>query len=214
MALSVMDRRPGNMHKRIFQAMFRDSDTESSESRRRGGPTPLPAALRETPSRSSLPLPPAPARLTAGPALGWEGPLPADRVNHASIMRTHLVTARVTREELRLRAEQAITEILAGGPIIFKIGITSHPRGRWPQYAQEGYAAMHLLYASADARLIEALETDLIAALRRRQGCRNTKPGGEGAMCRFSPPYFLYVAAQPCGSLCLVGRKRPRISQT
>ena len=213
MALSGMNRRPGNMHKRIFQAMFRDPDTESSESQRRGGPTPPPAALRVKPSRS-LPLPPAPARLTARPALGWDGPLPSERVNHASIMKTHLVTARLTRNELRLRAERAITEILAGAPTIFKIGITSHPRARWQQYAEEGYAAMHLLYASADARLIEALETDLIAALRRRQGCRNTNPGGEGAMYRFSPPYFLYVAAQPCGSLGLVGRKRPRISQT
>jgi len=110
------------------------------------------------------------------------------------------------------RVKAAVEELIdAAAPAVFKIGITCTPFMRFRSYAREGYAQMHLLYASEEPGAVQMLEAALIDNFQQRVGCRNVARGGEGPVGR--APYFAYLVLAPCGDGIGILRKRMRVER-
>ncbi len=118
----------------------------------------------------------------------------------------------VSRGQVRLPVEEkfnaavtAISGLLdnAGGPVVFKIGISSGIKyrflNRYYGYVHFGYKTIHSL-ALASCRDACQLEVNLISRFKDRQGCANDwrrSPGGDGVNKASSVLYFVYVALKP-----------------
>ena len=84
-------------------------------------------------------------------------------------------------------------------PAVYKVGITANPAKRWTNgvygYSMdkhERWEGMRILYVSSSSFSTALLETFLISCYKGAPGCRNEKPGGEGASNQ-AGPHFLYV---------------------
>lgn len=77
---------------------------------------------------------------------------------------------------------------------IFKVGVTSNPVSRYIGYKKVGFQAMWVINSSTSVELTHMLEAALIALFGRHIGCRNrTHSGGEGALGRNQPPFYVYI---------------------
>ena len=87
----------------------------------------------------------------------------------------------------------ALTQVLKGAVIAYKLGFTHDPPMRMQGYFKDGYQHMHLLYISVQSTICKCLEAHLIRLYRGQRGCQNQSLGGEGPD-HFSGPYFVYMA--------------------
>ena len=86
-------------------------------------------------------------------------------------------------------------------PVGVMVGICHNPLNRFTQYYKEGYSQSHLLDTSTDATRVEYGEAILIDYLKEVRETvshksivlQNIKPGGEGKIRKFSPPYYVYL---------------------
>ena len=104
-----------------------------------------------------------------------------------------------------LRSKYVITEVLAKGPAVFKIGLTGNPMFRFYKkpskaspspgylYEKDKYEQMFVLFAGATFDEAALMEAALIADFKDKPGSRNINPGGEGRQV-YDPPYFTYLA--------------------
>ena len=77
---------------------------------------------------------------------------------------------------------------------IFKVGVTSNPVSRYIGYKKIGFQAMWVINSSTSVELTHMLEAALIALFGHHIGCRNrTHSGGEGALGRNQPPFYVYI---------------------
>lgn len=95
------------------------------------------------------------------------------------------------------RQAAAFRDCIGSQVCVFKIGVTSSPRERFPSYRGKNFSSMWLIAEHHDVGLIHMLEAALIAEFHEIRGCRNAaESGGEGALNRPNhkgPPYYVYV---------------------
>ena len=101
----------------------------------------------------------------------------------------------------------ALTQVLKGAVIAYKLGFTHDPPMRMQGYFKDGYQHMHLLYISVQSTICKCLEAHLIRLYRGQRGCQNQSLGGKGQTtlagltlstwqskcCRGAPAWHLYV---------------------